>query len=108
MFQLDPNNRLQMVDLMNHQWMSGEIATEQEVIKEFDRRYNEINATEHVDSSEEIDERDGRKNMRSVKKEKIDEWEAQKNLPLFDPISDVSACIFSFYSPDDIEKLIVD
>ena len=46
--------------------------------------------------------------MRSVNKEKIDEWEAQKNLPLFDPISDVSACLFSFYSPDDIEKLIVD
>ena len=49
--------------------MSGEIATDEEVMKEFDRRFNEINATEHVDSSEETDERDGRKRMRKVKKE---------------------------------------
>jgi hypothetical protein len=31
MFSLDPNTRLEMVDLMNHQWMTGEIATEKEL-----------------------------------------------------------------------------
>ena len=67
-----------MVDLLNHEWMSGEIATDKEVMLEFERRFNEIHSTEHVDSSEEIDERDGRKNMRSNKKEEIEDWVAQK------------------------------
>lgn len=106
MFCLDPNSRLQMVDLMNHSWMTGEIATDEEVQKEFDRRYNIIAPDAHDMSDEETKDGDSRKVMRSGTKEGIEEWVAEKTLPDFDPISDVSTCIFSYTSPDDIEQMI--
>ena len=83
-----------MVDLLNHQWMTGEIATDDEVQKEFDRRFNIISPDSHDVSDEEIKEGD-KKVMRSGANDNDEDWIAEKALPDFDPINDVSTCLFS-------------
>jgi hypothetical protein len=38
MFELNPNHRISMPDIMGHPWLKGETATYSEVIQEFEKR----------------------------------------------------------------------